>query len=134
MTDDAPETRIYDVELSTLLGKRGGSLGVSILEGRLFGLLSLMKAENPVQGVVDAEGRCRLSGSIRTRMSAYPFEGEGLLLPESVELMLRCAGSRCLCAEQEGRNDHADVLSRDDALSENRCADFYPADGSLRAD
>ncbi len=65
---------------------------MSILEGRLFGLLSLMKAENPVQGVVDAEGRYRLSGSIRTRMSAYPFEGEGLLLPESVELMLRCAG------------------------------------------
>lgn len=92
MADDAPETRIYDVELSTLLGKRGGSLGVSILEGRLFGLLSLMKAENPVQGVVDAEGRCRLSGSIRTRMSAYPFEGEGKLLPECVELMLRCAG------------------------------------------
>ncbi len=92
MADETPETRIYDVELSTLLGRRCGSLGVSILEGRLFGLLNLMKAENPVQGVVDSEGRCRLTGSIRTRMSAYPFEGEGRLLPECVELMLRCAG------------------------------------------
>ena len=92
MADEAPETRIYDVELGTPLGKRSGSLGVSIWEGRLFGLLSLMRAENPVQGQVDPEGRCRLSGSIRTRMNAYSFEGEGRLLPECVELMLRCAG------------------------------------------
>lgn len=92
MTDDAPETRIYDVELNTLLGKRSGNLGVSIFDGRLFGLLNLMKVENPVQGAADFQERCRLSGSIRTRVNACPFKGEGRLLPERVELMLRCAG------------------------------------------
>ena len=38
------------------------------------------------------DGQCRLTGSIRTRMGAYPFEGEGHLLPECLEMILRCGG------------------------------------------
>ena len=88
----APESRTYDIELSTLLGKRIGSLGLQISGKQFSGILHLMKAENPVHGHLLEGGMCRIIGSIRTRMNTYPFEGEGLLLPESIELLLRCAG------------------------------------------
>ena len=92
MAGDGQEVRTYDVELTTLLGKRSGSLGVR-LSGECFsGVLRLMKQENPVQGQLSPDGQCRLAGSIRTRMGAYPFEGEGHLLPECLEMILRCGG------------------------------------------
>lgn len=87
-----PETRIYDVELSTLLGKRVGSLGLQICGECLSGVLKLMKAENLVQGRLFENGACSLTGSLRTRMNNYSFTGEGLLLPERMDMLLRCAG------------------------------------------
>ena len=92
MADDGLEVRTYDVELTSLLGKRPGSLGIMLSGERLSGVLRLMKHENPVQGQLSPDGQCRLTGSIRTRMGAYPFEGEGRLLPECLEMTLRCGG------------------------------------------
>ena len=86
------EERVYNVELITLLGKRIGTLGLKIAGGQFSGLLWLMKAENQVQGSIAPDGHCCLCGSIRTRMATYSVEGEGLLLPERMELLLRCAG------------------------------------------
>ena len=86
------EERVYDVELITLLGKRIGTLGLKIAGGQFSGLLWLMKAENQMQGSIAPDGHCCLRGSIRTRMATYSVEGEGLLLPERMELLLRCAG------------------------------------------
>lgn len=92
-----PEMRIYDVELSTLLGKRTGSLKL-----QFSGVLSLMRAENPVHGQVSREGLCSMDGSIRTRMNTYPFAAEGLMLTERIELLLRCAGfSLPLCGTRK---------------------------------
>ena len=97
-----PETRVYAVELSTLLGKRTGSLNLQFSGERFSGVLSLMKAENPVHGLVSREGLCGMNGSIRTRMNTYPFTAEGLMLPERVELLLRCAGvSLPLCGTRK---------------------------------
>ena len=69
----APESRTYDIELSTLLGKRIGSLGLQISGKQFSGILHLMKAENPVHGHLLEGGMCRIIG-------------------ESIELLLRCAG------------------------------------------
>lgn len=91
-TFPTPEARTYDIELSTLLGKRAGSLGLRISGAQFSGILRLMKAETPVHGHLLEDGMCRVSGSIRIRMNTYPFEGEGMLLPERIELLLRCAG------------------------------------------
>ena len=97
-----PEMRIYDVELSTLLGKRTGSLKLQFSGERFSGVLSLMRAENPVHGQVSREGLCSMDGSIRTRMNTYPFAAEGLMLPERIELLLRCAGfSLPLCGTRK---------------------------------
>lgn len=86
------ETRMYRVELWTLLGRRAGSLMLHMSSGCFSGMLSLMRSDNPVRGQVSADGRCTLSGSIRTRVSTYPMTGEGLLFPERLELLLHCAG------------------------------------------
>ena len=43
-----------------------------------------------------------MDGSIRTRMNTYPFAAEGLMLPERIELLLRCAGfSLPLCGTRK---------------------------------
>ncbi len=86
------QKRVYDVEMSTLLGRRRGSLELSICNGLLSGILQLMKAENPVCGTLGENQQCTLSGNIRTRMGNYPFEGEGRMDLEKIDLMLRCAG------------------------------------------
>ncbi len=91
-TRPVPESRIYDVELGTVLGRRSGQLKLQLSGGRLFGILGLMNAENPVHGRVSPDGACRLAGSIRTRMSAYSFESEGIMLSERIEMLLRCKG------------------------------------------
>ena len=88
-TLSAPEFRFYDVELSTPLGKRSGSLHLSVFGERFCGTLDLMKAENAIRGQTSNDGSCRVTGSIRTRMGTYCFEGEGRILPERIEL-LRC--------------------------------------------
>lgn len=86
------EVRTYRVELSTLLGKRGGQLRLFLSDGRLSGVLRLMKAEPPVQGYVLADETCSLKGSVCTRVGVYPFEGEGLLSPEHIEIQMRVKG------------------------------------------
>ncbi len=86
------ETRMYRVELWTLLGRRAGSLMLHMSSSCFSGMLSLMRSDNPVRGQVSADGRCTLSGSIRTRVSTYPMTGKGLLFPERLELLLHCAG------------------------------------------
>ncbi len=71
------ETRMYQVELWTLLGRWAGSLMLHMSSGCFSGILSLMRSDNPVRGQVSAGGRCTLSGSIRTRVSTYPMTGGG---------------------------------------------------------
>ena len=93
---NASESRSYDVELNTMLGKRCGQLRLRLFEGSLSGVLCLMKSENPIHGRTFADGTCSLTGSIRTRMGVYPFDGRGLLLAERIEAQLRCRGASLL--------------------------------------
>ena len=92
-TDGVCERRAYQVELDTMMGKRAGSLLIRLFGERFSGVLQLMQTENPVEGKVFADGRCTFSGSLRTKIKLYPLSGEGLLLPERVDLRLRCGGS-----------------------------------------
>ena len=91
MTNE-PESRNYDVELNTMLGKRIGQLKLLLSEGSFSGVLCLMKSENPIQGRTLADGTCSLTGFIRTRMGVYPFDGKGRMLSERIEAQLRCKG------------------------------------------
>lgn len=91
-TQPFPGALIYEVEFGTMLGIRRGLLDLHLTGEKLSGALKLMNAENAVVGRVTPNGTCSLSGSIQSRMNAYPFEGEGVVSPERVDLMLRCAG------------------------------------------
>lgn len=86
------ESRSYAVELATSLGKRIGKLKIDFFEDHFSGILSLMKADNPIHGQRLEDGTCILNGTIRTMMNTYPFEGEGFIQPERIELLLHCAG------------------------------------------
>lgn len=88
----ASETRIYTVELHTPLGRRAGWLKLQLLGEAISGVLSLMKSENPVQRRISADGMCRLTGSIRMRIGAYAFEGDGISAPDRIEMLLRVKG------------------------------------------
>lgn len=88
----ASESRIYDVELSTRLGKRIGQLLLQLSGERITGIFHIMKSDNQIQGQFLENGLCTLKGSIRTLGGVHPFEGTGRILPESIEARLNCMG------------------------------------------
>ena len=88
----ASESRIYDVELSTRLGKRIGHLLLQLSGEGSTGIFHIMQSDNPIQGQFLENGLCTLKGSIRTLGNVHPFEGTGRILPESIEARLNCMG------------------------------------------
>ncbi len=81
--------RRYAVELTTMLGKRSGMLTL-LFSGEIFtGILKLMNAENPVRGHVRPSGECTMYGTLRTMMRTHAFSAEGVLLPDSLDMLLR---------------------------------------------
>lgn len=79
----------YAVELSTQIGKRIGSMDLTVRSGVCDGTLYLLEEENPVSGSVDCKGACHLHGILRTFTRAYPFTAHGMLDAERIELQVQ---------------------------------------------
>ena len=79
----------YDINLRTPLGLRAGKLFLSINEGSVKGELNLLGYKTPVEGSVEKEGKCLLSGEIKTFMSTMPFTAEGTADGHGIKLKLK---------------------------------------------
>ena len=82
--------RIYEIVLQVPLGERPGRLCLETAGESCRGTLEVMRFCNAVEGTLDAEGRCRLTGKLRTLLHERPFEAEGRLDEDAAQLTLRC--------------------------------------------
>ena len=67
----------YNIFMYTPLGKRHGILTITRTENVLSGWLNILKHNNPVEGIVDENGNCKISGSSVTLMHTVPFVAAG---------------------------------------------------------
>lgn len=78
--------RIYIVCLQTPLGKREGTLAVEKNGQTLNGWLDILKHREPFEGIVDADGNCRISGEFVTLMRRVPYTAIGQISGSSIQL------------------------------------------------
>ena len=78
---------IYDVILETSIGKKYGKMDVSIRDKSIKGILRILKGEEPFEGIVDASGRCQISGNLSTLMRRIPYTATGII-KEHIDLEL----------------------------------------------
>ena len=80
---------IYDILLSTPLGKKRGELTAKVENGKLVGYLSLLGHTEPIDGSVDENGNCELKGKLITLLNTIPFTADGMIKQDSLRLRVR---------------------------------------------
>lgn len=80
---------IYDILLSTPLGKKRGELTAKVENGKLVGYLSLLGHTEPIDGSVDENGNCELKGKLITLLNTIPFTADGTIKRDSLRLRVR---------------------------------------------
>ncbi|MCD8146769.1 MAG: hypothetical protein LUD84_05755 [Clostridiales bacterium] len=104
------EKRNYSVVLNTPLGKRQGTMELSIVGSQIEGTLCLFQNQERVSGEVDSQGNCTLHGRFTTLMNQFYYEAVGKIQENCLELTL-CGGksiypmSGCLIPQQEMEDD-----------------------------
>ena len=78
----------YKITLETPLGRRYGTLEISVCSSKISGCLDVFQNRQPVTGVLYGDGACRLSGKFVTLMSEVPYQATGCIGNDSVELTL----------------------------------------------
>ncbi len=81
----------YEVVLDTPLGKRKGTLELTIENGKIEGVLVLFQNQEKVNGEIDESGHCTLRGRFSTLMNKFYYEAEGFIRENSLQLTL-CGG------------------------------------------
>lgn len=82
-------TKTYDILLYTPIGKRTGELKAKIGNGKLIGFLSLFGNSEPIEGIVDENGKCFFSGKFITLMKTVEFIAEGVIDPSTLCLAVK---------------------------------------------
>lgn len=78
----------YDVQLHTPLGKRSGKLEVKINGSYASGVLHILNRSEPFEGEIDPSGQCRFAGKLVTLTRTIPYQAEGRITEDVVELYL----------------------------------------------
>jgi len=78
----------YSVLLHTPLGQRSGKLEVQINGDRSSGILHILNRSEPFFGRIDEDGTCRFKGRLVTLIRTIPYQAEGRITKEAVELSL----------------------------------------------
>lgn len=81
--------RIYDIILHTPLGKKAGELKAKIENGKIHGSLSVLGHTEPVEGTVDAQGKCTLKGRISSLMKTMDFTADGTIDFDALRLAVK---------------------------------------------
>ena len=81
----------YDVILHTEIGKRKGRADVRIHGTRISGILTLLNKSEQFTGSIEQDGTCRLQGKLVSLLREIPFEAEGMVTMQQLELTLHAA-------------------------------------------
>lgn len=79
----------YNVVLDTELGKRSGTMQLSIDGTEVDGFLSLLNNTEPCHGNIGADGHCNLHGKIVTLIKEMVYEATGYIREGEIVLMLQ---------------------------------------------
>ena len=66
--------RQYDITMQTPIGARYGSMAVRVEDGRVNGILTILKKAVPFEGVIHEDGNCRITGKLITLMRTIPYD------------------------------------------------------------
>lgn len=79
----------YNVVLDTELGKRNGTMRLSIDGTEIDGYLSLLNNTEPCHGNINTDGYCSLHGKIVTLIKEIVYEATGYIREGEIVLTLR---------------------------------------------
>lgn len=79
----------YNVVLDTELGKRSGTMELSIDGTEIDGFLSLLNNKEPCHGKIDTDGQCRMHGKIVTLIKEIAYEARGVVKENEIILTLQ---------------------------------------------
>ena len=79
----------YNVVLDTELGKRNGTMHLSIDGTEIDGFLFLLNNREPCHGKIGADGSCKLYGKIATLTNKITYEATGYIYEDEIVLTLQ---------------------------------------------
>lgn len=79
----------HEVLLKTPTGTKRGKLSAELQENFVSGTLFIMNCENIFSGIIDKEGICHISGTLKTLFHSFSYEGNGVLTEQKVSLTLQ---------------------------------------------
>lgn len=81
-----PVTMIYDVRLSTPVGKRKGIMTVHKEHGRVYGTLDILGHSESFEGCLSSEGSCIITGTVKTLMRTINYIASGFINDSELSL------------------------------------------------
>lgn len=78
----------YQIQMYTQLGVRKGTMQLQMNHGQINGTMTILKQTEPLQGTMDENGVCHLSGRLVTLLNTIPFTAEGRITDKELELTL----------------------------------------------
>lgn len=85
--------RNYRVEMNTELGRKKGTLQLSVCDSKVSGFLTILKHKEPFCGNIFADGSCRLQGKVVTLLQEMAYIATGNIDRESLLLHMRLGQS-----------------------------------------
>lgn len=79
----------YDVVLDTELGKRKGTMRLSVDGTKIDGFLSLLNKTESCQGNLGKDGQCSLHGKVVTLIKEFVYEAKGYIRDNELVLTLK---------------------------------------------
>lgn len=93
----------YQIQVSTQLGMRQGTLTWTEQGSILQGTLHFLHRTNPFSGQIVSAGRCTFSGQIQTLVSHIPYQAECVLTGSGLTGVFRTAsGDYSIVGEKLG--------------------------------
>ena len=78
----------YNVVLNTEIGKRNGTMRLSVNGTDIDGFLSLLNKTEPCYGKIENDGRCSLHGKIVTLIKEIGYDATGYMRENEIDLTL----------------------------------------------
>jgi len=86
--NDMKKTK-YNVALRTPIGTRMGVMDIQVHQGLANGIMHILGKAHSFTGVVDENGRCRLSGKFETLRQTVFYDADGMLTNNKVDLSIQ---------------------------------------------
>lgn len=78
----------YHVIMQTSIGAKYGDMAVNVDQGRIDGILDILKKGNYFLGTIKENGECRIKGKLTTLMRTIPYEASGRVNPERLYFLI----------------------------------------------